>query len=179
MPQPRLLSDAATDIHDGGGVAALLAANRSLTGVRFDQRHVVTGAASVFEAAAVAGRVPVEGGDFFAAVPPGGDIYMLSHALHDWGDEDAVRILTQCRASMSGESVALLVELIVPSGNDPHPAKLMDLHMLLINVGGRERTEREWRTLLERAGFEVSRIIPTASLGSLIEARPRPSSAPD
>jgi hypothetical protein len=170
--------DGATIVDVGGGegtiLAAILAANPTLRGVLQDLPHVVAGAPPRLAAAGVADRCQIEGGDFFVAVPRGGDAYLLAAVLHDWGDEDAIRILVSCREAMRPDSTLVLAELVVPSGNDPHVAKMLDILMLLTNVGGRERNEAEWEALLVRAGFTRSRTIGTGTPLSLIEARVSP-----
>ena len=110
-------------------------------------------------------------GNFFEAVPAGGDVYLMKKVLHDWGDEDARAILARCRAAMSGTARLLVAEPVVPEGNRPAEAKWLDL-LMLVYVGGRERTEAEHRDLLAAAGFAPGRVLPTKSAVSLIEARP-------
>jgi hypothetical protein len=96
----------------------------------------------------------------------------MKHILHDWGDEDCARILAACRNAMRGNARLLICERIVPAGNEPSSAKLIDLHMMMTNHGGRERTEREYRELLSVAGFDLQRVLPTSTPWSVIEARP-------
>ena len=111
-------------------------------------------------------------GDFFAAVPAGGEIYLLKKVIHDWDDERAQRILMNCHTAMSGTGRLLLIEPLIPPGNDSSFNKLLDLLMLVWNAGGRERTEREHQGLLASAGFRLSRVIPTRAGVSIIEAVP-------
>jgi hypothetical protein len=106
-------------------------------------------------AAAVADRVKVVPGDFFAEVPAGADAYVLARVLHDWTDEDAVRILHSVRAAMAPEARLLLVEAVVGPPNEDPAAKFLDL-MMLVSAGGRERTEDEWRVLLAAADLELT-----------------------
>jgi hypothetical protein len=108
-------------------------------------------------------------GSFFESVPRGGDIYILKTVIHDWNDELAVRILRNCGEAMAARSRLLVIESIVPEGNKPHFSKFMDLNMLVLNHGGRERSEREYRSLFGRAGLEVTSVTATASPFSLIE----------
>ena len=161
----------------GGGNGTLLGAvlrdYPGLRGVLFDQPHVVGEAASVLDAAGVADRCRIEAGDFFVAVPAGGDIYILSWILHDWDDARATDILVQCRRAMPSQARLLVVERVIPPGNDPSPGKLVDIHMLLINAGGRERTEDEWRALLDASGFGLRSITPIGRGFSVLEALPR------
>jgi hypothetical protein len=114
-------------------------------------------------------------GDFFQAVPEGGDVYFMKHILHDWTDEQATTILRNCRRALdsnrqeSGTGKVVLLEYVVPPGNQPHSSKIIDIEMLFF-PGGRERTEQEWRDLFANAGFRLSRILPTKSPFSVIEA---------
>ncbi len=156
----------------GGGNGALLAAilNRypHLHGILFDSSHVV-------ERALQAGLLPpgrstMLPGNFFESVPPGADVHLLKHIIHDWDDEHALKILRNCRAA-SGSSKLLIIEMIVPPGNDPALVKLLDLEMLLF-PGGLERTEEQYRRLLASAGFELTRVVASKSEVSVIEASP-------
>jgi hypothetical protein len=110
--------------------------------------------------------------DFFTAVPSGGDCYLLKKIIHDWDNERAQRILTNCRRVMSDAGRLLLMEPLIPPGNEASFNKLLDLLMLVWNAGGRERTEREHQSLLVSAGFHLSRVIPTRSGLSILEAVP-------
>jgi O-methyltransferase domain len=119
-------------------------------------------------------RAECVAGDFFERVPGGADAYLLSRVLHDWEDADAQRILLTCREAMPAWSRLLIVEAILPERAHEQPAAIrMDLHMMVL-LGARERTEAEFRELLAGAGFEVGRVIPTASAAglSVIEATP-------
>ena len=164
-----------TVVDVGGGqgalLAALLQAYPTVRGILFDLPATVAGARALLEAAGVADRCTVIGGSFFEAVPSGGDLYVLKSVIHDWDDEQAVAILRSCRAAMGDTSRLLLVERVVPPGNAPAFAKLMDLNMLVI-AGGRERTEAEYRMLYERAGLALTGVSPTTAEVSLIESQP-------
>jgi hypothetical protein len=168
-------SGAGTVVDVGGGQGGLLAAilgrYPQARGVLFDLPHVAAMARQTFEAAGLSARCRAEGGDFFRAVPEAGDIYLLRKVIHDWDDQRARAILRTCRSAMSEGSRLLLIEMVVPAGNTPAYAKLLDL-LMLVYAGGRERTEAEFRNLLTTAGFSVSRILPTASAVSIIEAMP-------
>jgi hypothetical protein len=162
----------------GGGRGALLAAvlkaNPRLRGVLFDAPHVVAGAQSTLETQGVTDRCEVVGGDFFESLPTGGDAYMLKWILVSWDDEQSVTILQNCRHAMGSQGRLLVIERIIPPGNEPFFGKLADLN-LLVMYKGRHRTEREYRSLFARAGFELTRIIPTHSPTefSVIEGIPR------
>jgi hypothetical protein len=104
----------------------------------------------------------------FDSVPAGGDAYQLKWILHDWDDEHCVRILRNIHRAMAPGGKVLAIESVVPEGNEPSFAKLGDLNMLVM-TGGRERTEAEFRALYDRAGFELTRVVPTAGPLSIIE----------
>lgn len=156
------------DIAGGHGVliAAILRANPALRGILFDQPHVVADALPLLEAAGVAGRCELASGDFFSAVPPG-DTYTLRHILHDWDDDHCVAILRSCAQALAPRGRILVIESVVEPGNDPSPAKFLDLMMFVMN-GGRERTMEEYRQLFAAADLTLTRIIP-AGAESLIE----------
>jgi hypothetical protein len=169
-------SDVGTVVDVGGAhgavLASILAAHAHLRGILFDLPGVVAGARPHLEAAGIADRCRVVGGDFFRErLPRGGDVYLLSRIIHNWHHEQAVAILANCREAMDGRGKLLLVEEVIPPGNAPDPAKLTDIAMLVI-AGGRERTEAEYRTLLLHSGFRLSRVVPTQSDVSVIEATP-------
>lgn len=117
----------------------------------------------------VADRVRIAEGSFFDSVPGGGDAYLLKNIVHDWPDDKAVQILRNVRAAAGAQATLLLVELVIPDHERDFPGKWADLEMLL-NLGGRERTSAEYRGLLGRAGFRVTRVVHTASPLSVVEA---------
>ena len=162
------------DVGGGHGtlLAAILASHPKVRGILFDLPHVVEGAGAGLRAAGVADRCEIVGGSFLETVPAGGDAYVLQSVIHDWDDESSVRILQSCRRSMGRGAKLLLVELVVPTGNEDHPSKLSDLNMLVL-CQGRERTAEEFRGLLATAGFTLSRILPTSSQWSVVEAVPQ------
>jgi hypothetical protein len=155
----------------GGFISAILKANPGMKGVLFDQPHVVDGALETIEKAGLADRCETVGGSFFDSVPEGGDAYILKWIIHDWDDERSIVILRNCRRAMSETGRLLLVETVVPPGNEPSFAKFIDLNMLVM-TGGRERTEAEYRALFEAAGFRLTRIVPTPSPMFVIEGVP-------
>jgi hypothetical protein len=138
-----------------------------LRGTLFDQPAVV---APVVVPAELEGRLAVAGGDFFAGVPAGGDAYLLKHILHDWGDEACLSLLGHVREGLAPGGRVLILEQVIEPGNDPAPGKLLDLNMLVMTEGGRERTPQEYAALLERAGLQLLRIHPTPSPISVVEA---------
>jgi hypothetical protein len=156
----------------GVALCSILKAFPALRGVVFDLPHVAQRAREFIAAQGLSARCEFAGGSFFEAVPAGADVYFMKHILHDWGDEDCLKILLACRKAADAKARLLICERIVPPGNDPSSAKLIDLHMLMTNHGGKERTEREYRELLEAAGFSVERVVATSTPWSLIEAKP-------
>jgi hypothetical protein len=148
------------DVGGGQGVflSNILAATPQLQGVLFDQPQVVAEARELLKGT-VAARVKIVGGSFFDLVPEGGDAYVLRRVIHDWEDEDAVKILGNVRLAMGRDGTLLLVENLIDSA--VRPAGLMDLMMLVL--GGRERTEADFRSLLQSAGFSLSRVIPAGA----------------
>ena len=157
----------------GGGHGALLAAvldryPRPL-GVLFDLPDVVETARGAIDSHIAAGRVEKLAGDFSEAVPPDGDAYLLKWIVHDWDDEAAIRILTNCRTAMAPAGTVLVVEVVIPQGTAGSDATRLDTTMLVF-TGSRERTEREYRELLHRAGLTLAKTTPTASPFTILEA---------
>lgn len=159
----------------GGGYGALLsavlAAHPGMRGILFDAPGVVEKAKAGAHVAAMADRCMLEGGSFFEGVPAGADAIMMKHIIHDWSDDDSRRILKTCHAALPVGGKLLIIESIIRPGNDPAPGKMLDLIMLM--VGGRERTEAQFRSLLTDTGFEVTKIVETPSPVAVIEARKR------
>jgi O-methyltransferase domain/Dimerisation domain len=162
------------DVGGGHGtlLTAILASHPKIRAILFDLPHVVEGAGAVLRAAGVADRCEIVGGSFFEAVPAGGDAYVLQSVIHDWDDEASVRILQTCRRAMGGGAKLLVIEQVVPTGNDYHSSKFDDLNMLAL-YQGHERTAEEFRRLLTPAGFTLSRVLPTSSQWSVVEAVPQ------
>jgi hypothetical protein len=163
----------AIDIGGGHGalIAALLLAHPQLSGLVFDLPEVAAAADRHLAAAGLAARARSVAGDMFMQVPGNGDLYLLKSVLHNWDDAACVAILRTCRRAMADHARLLVIERVVPPGNDSSEAKLFDINMLVV-LGGRERTEREYRRLFEMAGFELTRIVATSSPLSLIEGLP-------
>lgn len=151
----------------GNMLAAILARHPGPRGLLFDRPHVVVDAEQLLRAQS--DRVTVEAGDFFRSVPSGGDAYMLSHILHDWSDDACLTILGNCRKAMNRDGRLLIVEMVLPPGDAPHPGKILDMVMLVL-VGGQERTEVEYGRLLDTAGFRLNRVVATHSPVSVVEA---------
>lgn len=159
------------DVGGGSGnlLGTILKAHPDLRGVLFDRQHVAAEAESRLAAEGLADRCQVVSGDFFQAVPEGGDAYLLSHIIHDWDEDACLQILANCRRAMGPSGRLLIVEMVIHTGDEPDLGKLLDLVMLVV-PGGQERSEEEYRSLLGRAGFRLSRVVPTPSPVSVIEA---------
>lgn len=159
----------------GGGTGMMLTEILRHTpgarGVLFDLPQVVADVPARLAEAGLAQRCEVVGGSFFESVPEGGDAYILQHIVHDWPEADIARILGAVRAAMKPHSRLLLFEIVLPEHDRPHPAKYIDLEML-VNVGGRERTVAEYRDLLARNGFALEQVVPTVSPENILVARP-------
>ncbi|MFF0529725.1 methyltransferase [Nocardia amikacinitolerans] len=165
--------DTVVDIGGGHGslLAEILRRAPRTRGVLFDLPEVVADAAPYLAERGVTDRCSVTAGSFFEAVPEDGDAYLLKHIIHDWPEDEADRILRTLRATMRPDSRLLLVELVLPEHDRPHPGKYIDIEML-VNAGGRERTEQEYRELLARNGFTLLRVVPTVSPDNILEACP-------
>jgi SAM-dependent methyltransferase len=163
--------DTVVDIGGGTGnlLAAILERHPHVRGVLAERPHVLSEAAALVESRGLNGRIAFEPIDFFMSIPERGDVYLLSHVIHDWTEEQCLTILRNCRAVMKPDSRLLIIEMVLPAGNTPHPGKLLDLAMLVM-PGGEERTAEEYAALLKKAGFEMMRVIPTASPVSIVEA---------
>jgi hypothetical protein len=163
--------DTIIDVGAGTGnmLAAILSRHATPRGVLFDLPHVVADAPSLLKKKGVSGRVKIESGDFFKAVPSGGDAYILSRVIHDWNENQCLAILGHIREAIKPNGRLLLVEMVLPEGDTPHRGKIFDMMMLLL-TGGRERTAVEYGSLLNDAGFKLVRIVPTSSAGSVVEA---------
>jgi hypothetical protein len=162
------------DVGGGNGLvlAAILKRHPTIQGILFDLPAVADRARSTILESGVSDRLRIEGGDFFSSVPVGADAYVLRHIIHDWEDSEAISILRQCREAVAPGGKILVVETVIPPGNEPSFGKWLDLMMLL--VAGRERTEEEYGRLFSAAGLKMNRVIPTASEVSIVEGTRAP-----
>jgi SAM-dependent methyltransferase len=164
-------SEFGTVVDVGGGngpvLAAILRRHPSVQGILFDLPAVADRAREILADSGLDDRCRVVGGDFFSSVPEGADAYVLRHIIHDWNDDDSVKILSNCRKAMNPEGKILLVEIPIPPENEPSFGKWLDLMMLV--VGGRERTEEQYGHLFSRAGLKLNRVVSTAADISVIE----------
>ncbi|MFC7726446.1 methyltransferase [Nocardioides sp. GCM10028917] len=161
------------DIGGGHGqlLASMLGAAPAAEGVLLEQESLLPDARERLREAGVLSRCRLEGGSFFDRVPDDGDLYVLRRVVHDFDDDRALALLTTLRRDMPDGATLVLLESVVHPGGGPDFAKILDLDMLLL-AGGRERTEGEYAALLGRSGFEMTRVVPTISPISLLEARP-------
>jgi hypothetical protein len=164
-----------TVVDVGGGTGNLLAAilgrHPGARGILADLPHVAREAPALIETRGLQDRVTIEPIDFFKSVPAGGDAYLLSHVIHDWNEDQCLTILGNCRKAMKSSGRLLIIEMVLPAGDMPHPGKVLDIAMLVM-PGGQERTEEEYGTLLGKAGFRLTRVVPTKSAVSVVEASP-------
>jgi len=162
------------DVAGGHGqvLTSVLQKYPAMRGVLFDLDHVIAGAGPLLKASGVGDRVSTESGDFFKAVPAGGDAYIMKHIIHDWDDAEALTILRNIRTRLGDrpEGRVILVDSVIPSDNTPNFGKLIDLEMMVM-PGGRERTAAEFKSLFERAGFSQMRVVPTHAPLWVVEGR--------
>lgn len=160
------------DVGGGKGalIAATLRAHPHLGGILFDQAVAVRDAPEMLRTSGVEDRCKIVVGSAFEAIPSGGDVYVMSRILHDWPDDRALVLLSNCRKAMSDGDTLLLVEGVLVERLLPSSRAWIDLVMMVM-TGGRERTEAEWRILLERAGFTLVQVRPGPANQDLIEAR--------
>ncbi len=159
------------DVGGGGGLmlATILKENPHLEGVVQDLPNVIASEGHILEKTGVSKRCKLIGKSFFDDVPAGGDIYILSAIIHDWDDESCIKILKNCCTKMRNNGKLLLIESVIEKGNGRQFGKLTDLNMMVL-AGGKERTAQEFRELLSAGGFEMKRVIPTATDMSIIES---------
>jgi hypothetical protein len=179
------LAPAVLEAYDFSGVATLmdvagghgyflceaLKRHPHMKGILLDVPSVVEGAKCTLCDLRLEDRCQPVAGNFFEHIPAGADAYFMQHILHDWSDENALKILGNVRQALSERAGGrlIVVDTVLPEDSRPHPSKLLDLLMLMF-PGGRERTESEWRDLLARGGFKITRIVPTKAPDSVIEA---------
>jgi hypothetical protein len=171
-------SRARTVVDVGGGegrlLSAILAAHPALRGVIFDQPHVVGGAEHGLREGGAADRCTIVGGDFFESVPAAADLYLLKWIIHDWEDDDAVKILANCARAMDPAGRVVLAEVVIGAANSGDDGPLLDVHMMVL-PGGRERTEAEFAQLFAAAGLRLIRVIVTSGIMCLLEAELAPA----
>jgi hypothetical protein len=166
-------SDVGTLVDVGGAsghlLTTILQRYPKTRGILFDLPHVVRDAPALIAARGLTDRVEIQSGSFFDTVPAGGDVYLLSHIIHDWREDLCLTILGHCRRAMNPGGRVLITEMVLPPADTPHPGKMLYV-MMLVGPGGQERTAPEYDALLGKAGFRLNRIVPTASAASVVEA---------
>ena len=160
------------DVGGGHGslISGILKAYPKMQGILADLPFVLEGADKLLASEGVDNRCQRIETDFFKNVPSGGDAYLLRNIIHDWDDEESITILKNCHQQMGKTSKLLLVQAVVPPENEHDPSKILDIEMLLYTKG-LERTAEEYESLFNRAGFELTQIIPTDGLPSIIEGK--------
>ena len=141
-----------------------------MRGILFDLPAVVKGAPSFIKSYGLESRIDVRSGNFFESIPSGADAYLLKHILHDWSDEDCLRILKNIYAVAEPGTKLLIVDAVIGARNEHEFAKILDIQMLVLLHGGKERTQAEWKELLHAAGFQLTRVVPTPSFAHVVEA---------
>jgi hypothetical protein len=165
-----------TNIVDVGGatghmLTTILASHPDPLGTVFDLPHNEAAALELIRARGMTERVSYMSGSFFEAIPAGFNLYLMSHIIHDWSEDQCLSILGNIRRAMAPTGRLILIEMVLSEGNSFHPGKILDISMLTM-AGGQERSEDEYRTMLKKAGFRLTRVIPTNSPVSIIEAMP-------
>jgi len=167
--------DTLVDVGGGHGhlLGAILRATPRLSGVLFDQQHVLQRAVECLPEAHASGRCRAVGGSFFDAIPRGGDAYLLKSIIHDWDDEHALAILRNVHMAMPTGGTLVLIEQILPECQVLGVSQaIADLNMLVL-MQGKERTRAEFSALLETAGFRLARVLSTDSEMSILEGKRR------
>ena len=157
---------------DGDLLVSILQKNQAVTGIHFDRPTRIEQAQTTIEKSNVSDRAQIMVGDFWESVPQGGDAYIVKNLIHDYDDAQAGNILSNIHQAIGNNGKLLVVEMIVPPGNEPSLAKILDVEAMIMTPGAIERTATEYRQLFAKSGFEVSQIIPTKSPMSIIEAVP-------
>ena len=157
------------DVGGGNGevITSILKRHKEVKGILFDLPEVINRARQNITSTGLNDRCRLETGDFFESVTKGGDAYIMRHIIHDWSDQDAVAILSNCRKAMNQGGKVLVVEAVIQEGNEPSPFKLLDITMLM--VGGKERTRKQFESIFSQAGLKLNRVVPFQNDLSVIE----------
>ena len=150
----------------GGFLVEALTSSPTSHGILFDADHVLRDA--VIASAGLADRCELVAGDFFKAVPEG-DCVVLKRILHDWNDQTSIDLLRVCRRALRPDGRVLVIDAVIPPGNQPHPGKDIDV-LMMISLPGRERTEAEFRDIFAAADLKLERVIHTPAVLSIVEA---------
>jgi hypothetical protein len=154
----------------GSTLCAILTQHPNLKGTLFDLPHVVPKAEEFVASRGLRGRCSIVGGSFLESVPTGADAYFMKHIVHDWDDERCLQLLRNCHLAMPPHAKLLVCEKVLPEANDAAYTRILDMVMLLNTPGGRERTEAEYRVLFHKAGFRLTRAVPTKVDNWILEA---------
>jgi 16S rRNA G1207 methylase RsmC len=159
------------DIGGGTGLilSTILSKYKKIKGTLFDLPHVVDNSKDLIKDQDILNRLKIIAGTFFEAIPAGGDLYMMKNILHCWSDENSIKILQNIRKILPQKGKLLIIETIIKNDNKPSFGKMTDIYMM-VGLGGRERTKKEFQDLLKKADFKIEKIIPTVSPLSLIVA---------
>lgn len=168
-------SHARSVVDVGGGhgllLATVLEANPGVRGVLFELPHAADGARQLFAERGLSDRTEVIAGNALEAAPEGGDVYLLKHIVHDWDDAHSIRFLSNIAAVLGPDGRVLLIEMVLTPPRTPHFSKLLDLEMLVMSPGGRERTLAEYERLFAAAGLSLDGVYPTAGANTVIAGR--------
>lgn len=164
--------DVGTGGGDGSLIASILKKNPNVEGIFFDLEPRIETARDIIKAEGVEERCELIAGDVFKSFPSGGDAYILKNLIHDYDDERAATLLKNCHDAIAENGKLLVVEMIIPPGNEPSLGKIVDVEALIMSAGAIERTEAQYRELFEKAGFKVTNVVSTRSPMSIIEAVP-------
>jgi SAM-dependent methyltransferase len=168
--------DAVLDVGGGFGavLVALLQSVPRLRGDSFDLPAVAAGAAAYLAQSGLGDRAGFVGGSFFEQVPRGYDCHVLKYIVHDWDDAHSIALLSRCAQALAPGGVVLLLEQVLPElvTADPGVAGMVRGDLIMLNIGGKERTAAQYQVLLAQAGLQLTRIVPTDTVFSLIEAKP-------
>jgi hypothetical protein len=157
---------------DGKLIASILKNNSSQQGVYFDTPTRIEQVKRLIEVTELSDRCELIAGDVFESFPSGGDVYIIKNLIHDYNDDQAIVILKNCREAIAEYGKLLLIEMVIPPGNEPSLGKILDVEALIMSAGAIERTEEQYREVLSAAGFKLTNIISSKSPMSIIEAVP-------
>ena len=163
--------DTIVDVGGGHGrlLTAILESAPQARGVLFDLPEVVAKAPGLLRKHGIEKRVHIVGGSFFESVPAGADAYVLKNVIHDWPDDDAVRILRKVRAAAAPDARVLLIEFVIPDHDRNFHGKWVDIEMLVV-ANARERTAAEYDRLFTQTGFRLTQVVDTVGPISIVEA---------
>ncbi|PPS43420.1 methyltransferase [Chroococcidiopsis sp. TS-821] len=157
---------------DGKLIASILKNNPSQQGVYFDTPTRIEQVKRLIEVTELSDRTQLVTGDVFQSFPPDGDLYIIKNLIHDYDDDRAIAILKNCRQAIATHGKLLLIEMVIPPGNEPSLGKILDVEALLMSRGAIERTQEQYQQLLAAAGFQLTNIISSRSPMSIIESIP-------